>query len=236
MIKTIETQVAYIPLNQIASDPADRFRLVDPKKCAQLKISLLKSGQTHPFLLEKTELEAYRLLDGHQRFEAICKIKDEGGSWEKAMGLIVQSDTTTLLDRFRLVWEKNSSDENRYGLYERSCCFKRFFQLGLSMKTISEVTGFSTHAVEDHIELSAIKPTLAEIVNTSSIEAMYALMLHHRYEAWIQTPYSSQASSIAQRVLDHAKKEKCTTKSWRFLLDFYWNKKRPFLSGRHPRS
>lgn len=236
MLETIEHQVAYVPLHHIVLQKEFRFRLMDEKKGTALQNSLVKSGQTHPLTIEEIEPGEYRLIDGHSRFDAINEIKESGGSWEKVLSQILPAGHYSALDRFRLLREKNMGSDNPYGLYERACFFKKAFQDGVSIKTISEETGFSSHLVEDHIELSATRLPLAELINTSAIDATFALMLHHRYEAWLQSAYADMANTIAARILEHGAKEKHTTKSWRFLLDFYWNKNRPFLSGRRARS
>jgi hypothetical protein len=236
MLKTVETQVAYVPIESVVSQDGDNVRLFDKKKLENLRASLLKSGQTHPLLLEKSEDDRYRILDGHQRFEAISQVINDGGVWEKVMGTILAHSNISSVERFRYIWEKNAFGENSYGLYERACFFKRFSREGLSIKVMSDESGFTTHMVEDHIELSAIKSALADQINSSSMDPTLALMLHHRYEAWLQTAYADHAPRIVERVLHHAKNEKHTIKSWRFLLDFYWNKNRPFLSTRRPKS
>lgn len=236
MLETIEHQVAYVPLHHIVLQKEFRFRLMDEKKLAALQNSLTKSGQTHPLLIEEIEPSEYRIVDGHLRFDALYEIKKAGGSWEKVLSQILPAGQCSALDRFQLLRQKNMEGENPFGLYERACFFKKSFQDGVSIKTIANETGYSSHLVEDHIELSAARLPLAELINASSLNATFALMLHHRYEAWLQTSYAEQANSIASRVLDHAALEKHTTKSWRFLLDFYWNKNRPFLSGRRFRT
>lgn len=236
MLETIDHQVAYIPLHHIVSQKEFRFRLANEKRLANLQNSLVKSGQTHPLLIEEVEPNEYRIVDGHMRFDALFEIKKLGGSWDKVLAQILPLGQCSALDRFRLLRQKNMESENPYGLYERACFFKKSFQDGIAIKTMAEETGFSSHVVEDHIELSLTRPPLAQLINDSPLEATLALMLHHRYEGWLHTTYAEQANSIANRVLDHALQEKHTTKSWRFLLDFYWNKNRPFLSGRRFRS
>lgn len=232
MMETVEIQVSYVPFAQIVNESDYRFRLSDEKFTASLKNTLVKSGQTHPLLLEEISDNQYRILDGHRRYDAIRLVREQGGTWEKMLALVIPQQETTALERFRRIKARNMTSDNGFGLFEKAAFFKKFYEEGLTIKTIAEECAMTIHATEDAIELAAARPALGALINGAAIETTHALMLHHRYEAWMSTPHAPHADAAVHRILDHVRNEKPTIKSWRFLLDFYWRKDRPFQAGR----
>lgn len=231
MITTVDSHATYIPFPSIScEESAFRFHLSHGPAVEAIRASLLKSGQTHPVILQSAGNEKFRVVDGHRRLEAIRLIRESGGSWDKVWSHVLPEDPAPL-DLFRLIREKNDLSDQRYGIYERGFLFKQFSQNGLDIPTMAQECSLTVHAVEDHIELTAAHPALAAELNNIDMEPVYALMLHHRFEGWMKTHLADKALPVAKRLLKHARQEKLTIKSWRFLLDFYWSKDRLFLNG-----
>jgi hypothetical protein len=232
MILTRESYLNYIPFSFIQpNDRSFRFRLIDSERFASLKSSLVRSGQTHPTILEEVGPENFNVIDGHCRCDAVHKIRETGGSWEKILAHVIPSHTLTVLDRFRLIYEKNVHGDHPFGLIERARFFKGFREFGLSLGDMSAETNTSSHTIEDLIDLGNVHASLELRLNKSQIDPTFALMLMRRFQVWVGSPFQGQALGIVDTLLAHAANEKMSIRSWRFLLDFYWSRERPFMSS-----
>ena len=231
ILGTREAYLNYIPFSLLAlNEQPYRFRFADQPAVASLAASLARSGQTHPVTLLEASPEKYLVLDGHRRCDAIKLILENGGAWEKILAHVVPYGNFPLIDRFRLLLDKNINGESAYGLMERGQFFRDFIALGLTVHQIAVEACLAPHVVEDTIDLCRTRSSLSCLLNRSTIEPVYALMLQRRFEGWLHSPYAAAAETVAAKLLKHAETEKLTMKSWRFLLEFYWQDGRPFLS------
>lgn len=231
ILGTRQAYLNYIPFSFVSLEKQPyRFRIHNAESLALLQSNLIRSGQTHPVTLLESGPEKFLILDGHRRCDAIRLIRENGGSWDKILAHVVPYEHFSLLERFRLLREKNMQVEFPYGLTERGQYFRDFVALGMSAQEIAQESGLSASTVEDTIDLAQVRPELAVHINKTSLEPVFALMLSRRFNGWLQSPHAPQAEKIALKILSHLVQEKITMKSWRFLLDFYWGGDCPFLT------
>lgn len=232
ILGTREAYLNYIPFSFVSLEEQPyRFRLSDAESLATLQTSLMRSGQSHPVTLLETAHEKFLLLDGHRRCDAIRLIRENGGAWDKVLAHVVPYERYSLNERFRFLREKNLLGESPYGLTERGQFFRDFVALGMSVQEMAQECGLPANTIEDTIDLSQARPELVTLLNKFPIEPIFALMLHRRFTGWMQSPHAAQAEATAKKILSHVMKEKITMKSWRFLLDFYWDGDHPFLTN-----
>ncbi len=228
-IATRETQLGYIPVAQILQETPFDFRRAGDSAIDDIRNSLVRHGQAHAVTLEAFSDGKYRLLDGHRRFSAVRKIRSEGGTWHKLLAHVVPPDLTPL-DRFKIIRDRNDAGERSFGITERGRFFFEIRKQGLCVSVIAREYGITIAEVEDHLELAEAPQGLAERLDRTRINAMFAAMLARRYQGWQAGPHADQANDVLMTLLAHASNETLTIKSWRFLLDFYWSGNRPFMA------
>jgi hypothetical protein len=233
MITSLEANLQYIPFAQIDwVDAPYQFRLANADREQALKSSLYRSGQTHPALFERVAPDRYRVLDGHRRCQAVHRIRESGGTWEKVLGHIINSEHLSPTERFHLIFARNAGADTAYGLVEMGRLMAAFKQAGFSVAHMASVSGRSVQDVDDLVLVAEAPSPLADLVNPLSLEPAWVAMLVRRYNAWIQSDFRAEAPAIATRLLAHAADERLTVRSWKFLLDFYWSHDRPFMTFR----
>ena len=226
-----ETQLGYIPVAQIVEETPFCVRLPDEPAVADIRSSFLRHGQTHPLVLESLSDGNFRVLDGHRRLAAVRMIHADGGTWHKLLAHVVSSSLTPL-DRFRILRERNDGGDRTFGLAERGRLFGIFRRLGLCVATLAAESRMTVAEVEDCLELSDAPAALAARLDRVRLNPVFAAMLVRRYRGWIAGPHAARADDTVSRLLGHAATEVLTVKSWRFLLDFYWDGDRPFMASR----
>jgi hypothetical protein len=231
MIAIKESKPIYIPFDHINTQDLSFCFRTQLDTHAGLENSLKKSGQTYPMLLEELSSSQYRVLDGHKRIQALKKIKENGGAWEKVWAYIVDYQGLNSLDRLKNILERLQHHSSTYGCVEKGRIFKKFHEEGLAIGNIAALWNISVHDTEDTLELAKTHPLIADQLNTSSLPPQLAVMLVRRFENWLKFSTEKTALAISKRLLDHANRETVNLKSWRFLLDFYWDTDRPFLNG-----
>ncbi len=230
MMNALETHVTYVPFSEIVRE--DRhyfFRSPNPAALEMIKAELLRFGQRQPVAVEEVTSGKFSILDGYRRADAIAKIHEEGGAWEKILVQIFPPHSLSPVQKFNLLKQRNGSGDGAYGVQERGVWFKVFLREGLTVPEIAESTGLTGHQVEDHAELADTDAELAALLNATPIDATFSVMLARRFHDWKRGPCASQALRVARTLLHHAQTESLTMKSWRFLLDFYWQDARPFM-------
>lgn len=229
-LSTTDAHLTYIPFQNIdLADERYRFRLDADEQVRDLIAGLKKSGQSTPIFLSQQGNGSLVIVDGHLRCEAIRRIR-EHGVWEKMLAQIFPVGHLSAWDRFRMLRERNMQGKNAFGLVERGRFFKQFLMEGIPVQRIAAEMGLSVHDVEDLSELTSATKEISILINHADMSPAYALMLLRRYEGWIKTTNAAHAGRVAEKLVAHLKKEPVTMKSWRFLLDFYWDGDRPFMS------
>jgi hypothetical protein len=229
LIAVRETQLGYIPVAQIAEDTPYCLRSAGDAAVVEIRSSFLRHGQTHPLVLEALSDGKFGILDGHRRLAAVRLIHAEGGTWHKLLAHVVPGNLTAL-DRFRILRERNDGADRTFGLAERGRLFAAFRRFGLCVATLANECGMTVAEVEDCLELADAPPTLAARIDRVRLNPVYAAMLVRRYRGWTTGPHAARADQTVSLLLGHAATEPLTIKTWRFLLDFYWDGDRPFMA------
>jgi ParB-like chromosome segregation protein Spo0J len=228
----VETYLSYVPFAQVDLSPAFGFRGDESDRDQALRLSLSRSGQTHPIVLEQHEAERFTVLDGHRRAFAIAAIRATGGDWEKIWAHVVPAGHLPAIARFRLLRDRNFWGDNPYRVAEAARFIRSFADANMPPALIAEELSLPLNEIQAYWELAAARPELAALINDSTLNVGQALQLHLRYEACLRTAYASHALDIARAVVLQADEESPSPEAWTFLLDFYWGKDRPFLPGR----
>lgn len=225
--ETRET-TSYIPFDRIrTAEQPYAFRFPNDALVSAIKESLVRTGQETPITLLETSQGDYVVLDGHRRVEAIQRIHEEGGFWEKVLAHVHPENSLSAKDRVHILWNKNEND-GPYKLVEQARLIRCFDLMGVSMMELALATGFSAQKLRDLLSLASAATELADLIHENELDAALAVMLHRTYEVWSLSEYAPQALPTVHKILNHAKSEKVTPKSWRFLIDFYWTD-RPFM-------
>lgn len=230
MIKLLESTLSKIPLSQILEDAAFDYRLPDPEQNEILLKELERLAQLHPIFLEEAAPGQFLILDGHRRFEAFLKLHSKSREWDAILAHVVPKTELTPQIRFQILRDRNFYGDFSYGLYEKSLFVKDFIRRGLSLIDIGKELRLPVHTIMDIIECAESPAPLARHLNKSPIAPLYAVMLLRKYRGWKKSSHSSMAEAVSARLLEHAKKESLTMKSWKFYLEFYWGIDRPFMA------
>lgn len=230
LVPVRDSHLGYIPVSQIVDDNLYRFRRTDAEAVSAIRASLVRSGQTHPMLLEAMSDGGFRVLDGHRRLEAARAILSAGGTWHKLLAHVVVSPRPAAILRWL---HGRNEGERGYGPTERGRLFTWARGAGLDNSRIAQETGLTMADVEDLMDLAEAPDDLAALIDDARLDSLFASMLFQRYRAWKLTRNGPHALDTAARIIDQSRRSPLTIKGWRFLLDFYWSEDQPFMIPRH---
>jgi ParB-like chromosome segregation protein Spo0J len=226
LVPVRDSHLGYIPVSQIVDDNLYRFRRPNAESVEGIRASLVRSGQTHPMLLEAMSDGAFRVLDGHRRLAAARAVIAAGGTWHKLLAHVVLAPRAPSI--LRWLYARNEG-ERGYGPTERGRLFSWAQGAGMEIRAIARETGLTLAEVQDLIDLAEAPEELAELIDRAGLDTIFASMLYQRFRAWRMTRNGPLAVETAARIIDQGKKSPLTVKGWRFLLDFFWSHDTPFM-------
>ena len=221
-----DAHLGYIPVSLIAQETPFCFRRDDESSVEKIRASLSHSGQTHPALLEQLANGRFRIIDGHRRVAAIQRILRTGGAWEKILAHVVPSAEPRLV--LRWLTHRNTGPLALKST-ERGAFFAWARSAGTDVPLMARECGLTISEIEDSLELAGAPRELATLIDDAGLAPLYAVMLLRRYLAWSRSTEGPLALAAVRRLLEESRKSPLTIKSWRFLLDFYWSPRGPFM-------
>ena len=228
LVRVRDTHLGYISVSQIVDESPFRFRRPNAEAVEDLRLSFLRSGQTHPMLLETLSDGNFRVLDGHRRLAAVRSIHARGGSWHKILAYLTASPTPIQI--FRSLLARNDGD-GAYAPTELGRLLAWAQGSGIETSVIARGSGLSLTDVDDLLDLAEAPEDLAAVIDKAGLAPLFAAMLFRRFRSWRATRHGPFAIETASRLIEQSKKSALTIKGWRFLLDFYWADDRPFMIG-----
>ncbi len=226
LVRVRDTHLGYISVSQIVDESPFRFRRPNAGIVEGLRLSLLRTGQTHPMLLETLSDGNFRVLDGHRRLAAVRAIHAEGGSWDKILAHVVAAPSP--LQIFRTLQARNDGT-TAYAPTELGRLIAWAQGSGIDAAVIARESGLSPAGVDDLLDLAEAPDDLAALIDHAHLDARFGAMLLRRFRSWKSTHNGPLAIETAARIIEQSRKSPLTLKGWRFLLDFYWAADRPFM-------
>jgi len=226
LVRVRDTHLGYISVSQIVDESPYRFRRANAAAVENIRQSFLRSGQTHPMLLETLSDGNFRVLDGHRRLTAVRAIHSAGGAWQKILAHVVASPSP--LQIFRALQARNDGD-GAFAPTELGRLLAWAQGSGIDMTVIARESGLSVAEVDDLLDLAETPDDLAALVDGAHLDARFGAMLLRRFLSWKATHNGPLAIDTAARIIEHSQRSSLTVKGWRFLLDFYWADDRPFM-------
>jgi len=234
---TVQTSRKLIPLRSIiTTEQPYFFRDAELNHRPSLKEELSLLGLLNPLVLEERAENQFILIDGHMRFNAISEIQKEKGGWDEIHAVVVSSSENTIENVFRHLIENNLKRDRSYSIFDLAHAIVVFIEKGLSHTNILKVTQFSQTDLNHLLIISKSPLALRKKLSSMRIRLSHVATLAFKYQKWMQSPYALHADVVVDKLLDHLNSETISDRRWEFLLNFYWDDKRPFMAPPKNRS
>lgn len=176
-----------IPLDQVHESKLNPRTHYDPEALAQLKDSLLASGQLEPVLVRPRKAGGYELAAGHRRFRAAKLACEQSPDGAKYRGLHELRAIVRDLDDRTFIETLNVSNLQRDDLHplEEAHGFKDLMtECGYDVKKIAARIGKSERYVYDSLTLLKLIPEARTLFLDGAFERGHAVELARLATDW----------------------------------------------------
>ena len=226
LVPVRDSHLGYISVSQIVDENPYRFRRPDLGAVETIRLSFLRSGQTHPMLLEAMDDGNFRVIDGHRRLDAVRAIYARGGFWPRVLAHVVTTHRPSALLHFLYI---RNDGARGFAPTELGRLLSWAQGAGLDARAIARETKLTLAEIDDLLEIAEAPDELGALIDRTRLEPVFGAMLLRRFHAWTRTRNGPLAIGTAARIIEQSRKSHITVKGFRFLLDFYWADDRPFM-------